>query len=435
MFSIWAERQIFEQSFLDELSSLLDPESASKEEQNMVDNFQPNQLCTQLKIIKALEDDTDYKLKTLKDNELDLIDTEALRQTLKDRQHGNDYIGDFDEGRKRMELYIKALEKEINKRRQVVELLSQGTKYYASLLGEADIVATAYSNFGKRIKNLKKKLTEERMTELENLVSISPMPSPPNREDAVPSPTQGDDVEMELELPDEAQTAAPIIVNDLNSRLDSMRDFITKPPPPIPLPLHQEPPQQQQQQQPIPEWQIEARDEEPLAENDEVYNKALARLNKRAAAEREKEAQEQHHHHNKMGKFDGPPPNVMFSHPPPPPPPPPAAPQLDNNIKANNGGSGNHTSLQNRLKSLASVAIDPPAEEEGGRPWKHQQADDYPQQPPPPSPRMRPPHHGMRGPPPGPPGHRFPPPPPRGAFRGGPPRHFQHRPPRGGPRW
>ena len=61
---------------------------------------------------------------------------------MQDRQHGNDFIGDFEEGRKRMEGYIRALEKEIAKRRQVVELLTQGKKYYDSLQGEAEIVAT-----------------------------------------------------------------------------------------------------------------------------------------------------------------------------------------------------------------------------------------------------------------------------------------------------
>ena len=73
--------------------------------------------------MKALEDDTDYRNKTLKEGELDLSDVENLRQGLKDRQHGNDFIGDFEEGRKRVEQYIKALEREVAKRRQVVELL------------------------------------------------------------------------------------------------------------------------------------------------------------------------------------------------------------------------------------------------------------------------------------------------------------------------
>ena len=116
--------------------------SGGKDDQEIVDNFQPNQLCTQVKIMKALEDDTAYKLRTLKENELDLIDTESVRQTLKDRQHGHEFFGEFEEGRKKMEGYIKALERELSKRRQVLDLLAQGGKYYESLEGEANIVAT-----------------------------------------------------------------------------------------------------------------------------------------------------------------------------------------------------------------------------------------------------------------------------------------------------
>ena len=35
----------------------------------------------------------------------------------------------------------QAVDREINKRRQVIELLNHGSKYYESLLGEANIVA------------------------------------------------------------------------------------------------------------------------------------------------------------------------------------------------------------------------------------------------------------------------------------------------------
>jgi protein associated with RNAse G/E len=105
------------------------------------------QLCTQLKIMKALEDDTDYKMKTAKETEHALTDVDPMRENLKDRQHGNEYIAEFEEGRKKMEQYIKALEKEIAKRRQVVDLLTQGKKYYESLHGEAEIVATVSCRF------------------------------------------------------------------------------------------------------------------------------------------------------------------------------------------------------------------------------------------------------------------------------------------------
>ncbi len=153
---IWEERQVFEAAFVQELRVALDDDGskrassasggpASTAETTVMENFQPQQLCTQLKIMKALEDDTDYKLKTVREAEPALLDVdmEQIRQeNLKDRQHGNDFIGDFEEGRKKMEQYVKAVEKEIAKRRQVIELLAQGRKYYESLNDEAEIVAT-----------------------------------------------------------------------------------------------------------------------------------------------------------------------------------------------------------------------------------------------------------------------------------------------------
>ena len=69
-----------------------------KEDEEIVENFQPTQLCTQvdvfcscspsdlgnfqIKIMKALEDDADYKLKTLKENDLDNKDIEEIKVRL-----------------------------------------------------------------------------------------------------------------------------------------------------------------------------------------------------------------------------------------------------------------------------------------------------------------------------------------------------------------
>lgn len=210
---IWREREIYDLAFMNGLMDIMEGQEGGKSDadQDIVDNFQPTQLCTQLKIMKALEDDTDYKLKTLQESEINIIDIEPLRERLKDRQHGNDFINDFEDGRKRMEQYIKALDREIGKRRQVVELLQQGKKYYESLLGEADIVATAYTNFGKRLENVRTKLVTEKLPDLEKsqkLASISPIPSP---DYDAPSP-QAD--EMELELPDDDEPPSHIAINE-----------------------------------------------------------------------------------------------------------------------------------------------------------------------------------------------------------------------------
>jgi hypothetical protein len=44
----------------------------------MLYSFQPQQLCTQIKIMRALEDDTDYKLKTLREADLNLVSGGAV---------------------------------------------------------------------------------------------------------------------------------------------------------------------------------------------------------------------------------------------------------------------------------------------------------------------------------------------------------------------
>ena len=92
--NIWSERGVFNDKFLKELTAILEAGGA-KNINDIVDSFQPHQVCTQIKIMKALEDDTEYKLKSVSENDnIDLVDfdDEKIRQNLKDRQHGNDYI-------------------------------------------------------------------------------------------------------------------------------------------------------------------------------------------------------------------------------------------------------------------------------------------------------------------------------------------------------
>ena len=118
-----------------------------------------------------------------------------MKLKLKDKHCGDEFVHEFEDGTKRMEQYIKAMEREITKRRQVrhikeilmvaklslqvIELLGQGKKYYDSLFGEAEIVATAYTNFGNRVKKVETKLAEK-MPELiaKGGLEDSPVPSP-----------------------------------------------------------------------------------------------------------------------------------------------------------------------------------------------------------------------------------------------------------------
>ena len=216
---IWSERGVFNDKFLTELTAILDAGAKSKNIDDIVDSFQPHQLCTQIKIMKALEDDTEYKLKSVTENadgNIDLVDfdDEKIRSNLKDRQHGNDYISQVEDSRKKLEAYIKAVDREITKRRQVKDLLDQAKKYYDSLYDEANIVANAYTSFGKKVKNVQKKLDIKMQSELksspkkkrkkdsvESLLSqadLSPIPSP---DYDAPSPEPDD--QLTLKLPDE----------------------------------------------------------------------------------------------------------------------------------------------------------------------------------------------------------------------------------------
>jgi len=221
---IWDERDVFDSEYIEELTKLIDL-TPVKEDKEIVENFQPQQLCTQIKIMKALEDDADYKLKTLKENDLENQDIEDMKLKLKDKHCGDEFVHEFEDGTKRMEQYIKAMEREITKRRQVIELLGQGKKYYDSLFGEAEIVATAYTNFGNRVKKVETKLAEK-MPEFvaKGGIEDSPVPSP---DYDAPSP-EGSDDEMEIRLPDESSDLTTRLTSmagagsDLNSRLSTI---------------------------------------------------------------------------------------------------------------------------------------------------------------------------------------------------------------------
>ncbi|KAF9795965.1 hypothetical protein SFRURICE_010062 [Spodoptera frugiperda] len=90
--------------------------------------------------------------------------------------------------------YTAALQREIVAREALLALLSTATQYYATQRGEVKVVAYAYKNFGARVKALKRKL-DELIPTLPNAA-----PSPPQRDEDVPSP--GPDEDLELPVPE-----------------------------------------------------------------------------------------------------------------------------------------------------------------------------------------------------------------------------------------
>ena len=122
----------------------------------------------------------------------------------------------------------------------MIELLGQGKKYYESVFGEAEIVATAYSNFGNRVNKVKHKLTEK-IPELTRGGSDSPVPSPdydaPSPEgeerraegdEVTPPCFAGSDDEMEIKLPDEAGSDLSSRLSGMNKDRYSISEWLTK---------------------------------------------------------------------------------------------------------------------------------------------------------------------------------------------------------------
>ncbi|BET02937.1 DUF618 [Nesidiocoris tenuis] len=185
IFKIWDERNIYDESFLVDLSSLL---TRGHKTANRIDldEFQPNLLYSRLKSCQTLEEDTDTKMKLLVENQMPMTDTERLRSTLKNRKASEDVIAEIDEGIKKIGAFISALEAEIKERAGLIDLLDISEQYYEKELGEAKVVSNAYKCFTNRVKLVKKKLDEK----MESLPSPVPTPSP-----TAPSPEPEDDAD------------------------------------------------------------------------------------------------------------------------------------------------------------------------------------------------------------------------------------------------
>lgn len=228
VFSIWAERSVFSSEFTKSLKEILHESkhssshhrSSSKHESSSEDGsklskepekkesgkpknpevekiileFKPEKAIEKIKKIKKIEIETSTKLSNLTSRNMDVSSSEVLRK-FKDRSHGQQFQKDFDEATRCLEEYIKALEKEVLERTELIGMLEDAKVYYDSQNGEARIVASAYKNFGNRVKGLKKKLEAK----IKTLPSPVPSPTP----DA-PSPTNSDDG---LQLPAIQETA------------------------------------------------------------------------------------------------------------------------------------------------------------------------------------------------------------------------------------
>ncbi|XP_060807772.1 uncharacterized protein LOC106138511 isoform X2 [Amyelois transitella] len=193
IFKIWEQRAVYDEEFLSDLTGLLSAGAMKKTDDESSD-FQPQQLVNKIKQCTVLEADTDLRLKYIHDNHLQLSDPEALCATLKEKSNKEEVEKELNEGIACVEKYTQALQREIVAREALLALLSAADQYYQTQRGEVKVVAYAYKNFGARVRVLKRKLDE--------LIPSLPRgaPSPPQRDEDVPSP--GPDEDIDLPAPD-----------------------------------------------------------------------------------------------------------------------------------------------------------------------------------------------------------------------------------------
>lgn len=86
--------------------------------------------------------------------------------------------------RTKLENYLKSLNNEIKARSALIAALEQADAFYHNQRGEVKVVATAYREFGNRIKTMKRKV--------EDLAKTLPSPIPSPDMDA-PSPGPADE--------------------------------------------------------------------------------------------------------------------------------------------------------------------------------------------------------------------------------------------------
>uniref|UniRef100_T1HK01 CID domain-containing protein n=1 Tax=Rhodnius prolixus TaxID=13249 RepID=T1HK01_RHOPR len=177
LFSIWKQRGVYDEDFLEVLSGLL-----TRENTNVVDNtdFRPCAFYSRLRSFKQLEDGTKRKLMLLTQNPIPLADIEKMRKTFKERDAVSSLIPVVEEGLKKIKDYTSALEEEMKERAGLIELLESAESYFDAQHKEAKVVFNAYKWFGSRVKGVKRKLEE----------CAKELPSPPLSPDInAPSPS------------------------------------------------------------------------------------------------------------------------------------------------------------------------------------------------------------------------------------------------------
>ncbi|XP_028968748.1 regulation of nuclear pre-mRNA domain-containing protein 2 [Galendromus occidentalis] len=206
VFSIWKQRKVYDEAFIQRIQSaesktsfslskssliagkvmkspspppaLTPPRPQASPDEELID-FEPTGLVEQVKKVRKLQLDVGAKMGVLSSTKLDISRAEVLT-SCKDKQHCEQFEKDFDEGIRCLESYVAAIETSLQEHKELQTLLTDGEKYYAHQLGDVQLVANGFRTFAGRVEEVKTGLGRFRI------------PSPPPLPDECPSPTDSE---------------------------------------------------------------------------------------------------------------------------------------------------------------------------------------------------------------------------------------------------
>lgn len=198
---IWQERSVFSETYIESLTAVIENvvKADSEENAKIISDFRLEELLSQVRQVEQSEKLTDSELRQVNLCQFHATSTniEDVRANVKSRAQSRVFVHELEQCVEAVQSYVAALDCEIRLRGEFIEQLERAEIYYETQRNDAKVVSMAYKNFGRRLRDLKKRLEEA----LPNLAVLSPVPSP---DIDAPSPTGSDDL---LDLPDEELTS------------------------------------------------------------------------------------------------------------------------------------------------------------------------------------------------------------------------------------
>nr|CAB3265744.1 regulation of nuclear pre-mRNA domain-containing protein 2-like [Phallusia mammillata] len=161
---IWSKRKVLDSEITDQLiAALLTNKPPQKLRNKLLVEYKTSHLINEIKKFKDLEDEIEAEQQRLRAMRVDVSNYDAIRR-LKDKIGGEKFSKDFEESASQVELFLKRYDKFVEKRKQLLELLDQGSVYYHAQYHEAQIVVNAYKNFEGRVNKMKRGLDKVKST-------------------------------------------------------------------------------------------------------------------------------------------------------------------------------------------------------------------------------------------------------------------------------